>query len=282
MIQVQFSSITITCVLSGSVALIWWTNRTTILHLWTSKELSYCGSLVRDGSYNSFWPKECKCSKWKENQFLWPDAKICVIGHNLSTPQYCGPPHLINIWHSLRINHKSQRHNQNERTNRQENIHFIYRACEMNGWMGFTHSIHTRNGTSRCHMGWMHLLKIMWQTLQRFVFFFVKTKRRRREKRERKHAGAHNVLLQWNHWNRRKNRKLCKREVCQQKLLFFLSSLLFLCWSRFSSHTLSISSYSSICLFSEFWAWNQSQRRFQFKYTNKQTNKNQRGQSRAE
>lgn len=95
---------------------------------------------------------------------------------------------------------------------------------------------------------------ICWKLCDRLYsdscFFFVKTKRRRREKRERKHAGAHNVLLQWNHWNRRKNRKLCKREVCQQKLLFFLSSLLFLCWSRFSSHTLSISSYSSICLFS--------------------------------
>lgn len=129
---------------------------------------------------------------------------------------------------------------------------------------------------------------ICWKLCDRLYsdscFFFVKTKRRRREKRERKHAGAHNVLLQWNHWNRRKNRKLCKREVCQQKLLFFLSSLLFLCWSRFSSHTLSISSYSSICLFSEFWAWNQSQRRFQFKYTNKQTNKKPAGaeQSRVE
>lgn len=175
---------------------------------------------------------------------------------------------------------------QPKRTNKQTRKHTFHLSGVWDEWLN---GIYTQHSYPKRHQPMSYGMNAFVEnyvtdfTAIR-VFFFVKTKRRRREKRERKHAGAHNVLLQWNHWNRRKNRKLCKREVCQQKLLFFLSSLLFLCWSRFSSHTLSISSYSSICLFSEFWAWNQSQRRFQFKYTNKQTNKKPAGaeQSRVE
>lgn len=83
------------------------------------------------------------------------------------------------------------------------------------------------------------------------------------------------------------NGKCANKSCCFfSRLFFFFAGLVFL-RTLYLSPATHLSVYSPrahLELFMEFWAWNQSQRRFQFKYTNKQTNKKPAGaeQSRVE
>lgn len=68
------------------------TNWTTILHLRTSKRIALvCDSLLNTWcatTLTMILAQRMRMFKWKENQFPWPNARIWLIGHNLSTPQY--------------------------------------------------------------------------------------------------------------------------------------------------------------------------------------------------